>query len=383
MKKSLINSSQPTILYIITRGILGGAQKHILHLSQYLKKDFAVHVIIGQKGHLWDSLQNKGVHVYYFPSLVKDISPLNDAKTLLQIISLIKRIRPNLISTHSSKAGILGRLAARICGVPVIFTAHGWAFTDGVSEKSRNRYIKIERLAARWADRIICVSEYDRQLALNHRVASKQKLLTIYNGMPLYKEHNRIHQTMGKPVNVIMVARFSEPKDQAFLLRAISSLCTEIPFIVSFVGEGELKPIMQELSLELGIEDKVMFLGERKDVANLLTESDVFVLTSKWEGFPRSILEAMRAGLPVIASDVGGCKEAVIEGETGFLIHREDEAALKQRLKELIDDPYLRNKMGQAGAQRFLDNFTFDIMFKKTFEVYQQVMGRTQSKDKD
>lgn len=382
MSKKSSQSSRPVILYIITRGILGGAQKHILQLSQQLKSDFDICVIIGEMGPLLSSLRDEGIQVYHFPSLGNTISPFKDLYSFFKILSLIRQVRPSLVSTHSSKAGILGRLASKLCGVPVIFTAHGWAFTDGVPEFKRKIYIRIEKLAARWADKIICVSENDRQLALNYGVASHPKLLTIHNGMSLQDKHSRSVRGTGDLVRIIMVARITEQKDHKLLLKAISTLHTKTPYILTLVGDGELTSVVQKYSAELGVEDKVEFLGARKDVAKLLDESDIFVLTSKWEGFPRSILEAMRAGLPVVASDVGGCKEAVIEGETGYLVPRGDEEALKQRLKGLIDDPFLRNKMGQAGIQRFLDHFTFDIMFKKTFEVYQQVMGKTQSQDK-
>lgn len=383
MRKNLSQRSRPIILYIITRGILGGAQKHILQLSRRLKNDFDIFVIVGEMGSLVDSLRDEGIHVYHIPTLSNAMSPFKDLSSFLKILSLIRQVRPSLVSTHSSKAGILGRLASYICGVPVIFTAHGWAFTDGVPEIKRKIYIRVERLAARWADKIICVSEYDRQLALNYKVGSHSKLLTIHNGISLQDNHTIALRANSDCVRIIMVARISEPKDHKILLKAISTLHTKKQYSLTLVGDGDLTYTVKKYSQELGLADKVEFLGARKDVAKQLDESDIFVLTSKWEGFPRSILEAMRAGLPVIASDVGGCKEAVTDGETGYLIARGDEKALKQRLEELIDNPCLRMKMGQAGIQRFLDNFTFDIMFKKTFAVYQQVMGKPLSQDKD
>lgn len=353
---------------------MGGAQTHISHLATHLGSEFDVHVAVGVKGPLWNKLQSSGIPVYHVPSLVRSISPFKDIKCINEIVGLLKSIKPDLISTHSSKAGILGRLAAHRCGIPAIFTAHGWAFTEGVPEMQRRLYIHVERTAARWSGKIICVSEYDRQLALKHGVGSPEQLITIHNGMPLLPGDYLAKQGEKDPVRLIMVSRFSEQKDHQLLLYALSELRVNHDFVVDLVGDGPLLPQYKELTRKLALDDNVNILGARTDVPELLAKAQVFLLISKWEGFPRSILEAMRAGLPVIASDVGGARESVVDGETGFLVPRGDVYILRDRLATLINQAELRVQMGRKGRDRFLQNFTFQHMLTKTLGVYQEVL---------
>lgn len=372
-----IRGKRYRILYIITQGILGGAQTHVRHLCENLKEDFEVHVAVGVFGPLVESLHQEGIAVHIVPSLVRSISPFKDIGGFRELERLIKSVKPDLISTHSSKAGILGRLAAVACGVPVIFTAHGWAFTEGVPPVNRTMYIWAERFAARWADRIICVSENDQKLALGYDVASPDKLITIHNGMPIMNDTFTEKQyNQNKSVEFIMVARFSEQKDHKSLLEAIQRIRLQKDYVFSLVGDGELLDNIRSLSLKMGIEKKIRFLGPRQDVPELLKGADVFVLTSKWEGLPRSIIEAMRAGLPVIASDVGGVSELVEEGVTGYLVPRGNADILGARLEKLIDDSELRSQMGMAGYERFIEKYTFDRMLKETVKVYEEVLHK-------
>ncbi len=371
------NKKKYRILYIITQGILGGAQTHIRHLCENLKEDCDVHVAVGVYGPLVDDLSKEGIAVHVVPSLVRPISPFKDIGGFRELKRLIKSVKPDLISTHSSKAGILGRLAAKVYGVPVIFTAHGWAFTEGVPSAKRIMYIWAERFAAKWADKIICVSENDRKLALDYGVATEEQLITIHNGMPIINgTFNDKKGKEDKAVEFIMVARFSEQKDHQLLLTAIRHTNSQNNYVLSLVGDGELLESTRTLCLDMTIEDKIRFLGPRQDVPELLTGADAFVLTSNWEGLPRRIIEAMRAGLPVVASDVGGINELVEEGVTGFLVPRGDAETLRARLEILIDNPEIRHQMGMAGYERFLEKFTFDRMLTETVKVYEEVMQK-------
>lgn len=368
----MIYKSKAKVLQIITLGELGGAQTHLFDIVHNLKSNFDFHVAIGEPGYLTESLRKEGVAVHRIPSLHRDISLINDSKAYWEILSLIRSIQPDLVCTHSSKAGFLGRRAAYKLGVPSVFTAHGWAFTDGVDSKRQKLYLRLEKMAARWCNRIICVSEYDRQLALKCRVAPDNKLVTIHNGIPsdtfFYSKRESI------PLVITMVARFSEQKDHALLLNAVRDI--DIRNIkVQLVGDGPLLPNIKSLAESLNIGDRVQFLGNRRDVPELLTHSDIFVLTSKWEGFPITILEAMRAGLPVICSDVGGCSEAIKDGENGFLVPRGDGVVLANRLKQLIKDKDLRYKMGQKGRMSFEKCFTVEKMAEKTERIYREIIG--------
>ena len=363
------------LLYLITRGILGGAQAHVRLLALHLRDRYDVQVAVGDRGPLWEQLSQDGIPVHHVPALVRSISPVKDAQCLQQLSALFKQLQPDLVCTHSSKAGSGGRLAARRCRLPAVFTAHGWAFTEGVPATQRACYLLLERLAARWSEKIICVSDFDRRLALKQQVGSEQKLITIHNGMPAIAGDLAAKPGGGGPVRLIMVARFSDQKDYQLLLTAISRLRTNQAFEAELVGDGPLMEQCQQQAARLGIRDRVRFLGERTDVPALLAGSQIFVLTSNWEGFPISVLEAMRAGLPVIASDVGGTGEAVQEGETGFLIPRGDLETLESRMLRLIEDPVLRARMGSKGRDRFAQYFTFELMAQKTEAVYREILS--------
>ncbi|AGL03792.1 glycosyltransferase family 4 protein [Desulfoscipio gibsoniae] len=365
------------IMHLITNGQAGGAQTHVYDLATNLRQQFDMHVAMGTGGPLWNNLKEQNIPVYRVPSLIRPISPRTDIQCIIQVIKLINSVRPDLICIHSSKAGILGRLAARLCGIPAIFTAHGWAFTEGVPGRQRQLYRQIERLAARWADRIICVSEYDRLLALQYGVGRAEKLVTIHNGASDIGNKYRARPNGANPVRLIMVARFSKQKDQQLLLQALGALPADKNYQLDLVGDGPLWEKCRETAAGLGLEDKVNFLGARNDVPALLARAHIFVLISQWEGFPISILEAMRACLPVIATDVGGINEAVVDEETGFLVNRNDMANLQARLQELIDNPGWRLAMGQNGYSRYRQNFSLQAMLAKTAMVYNQVLNKS------
>lgn len=362
------------ILYLITLGEVGGAQKHVFDLCAHCPDGFEIYVAMGRKGWLWDVLQDMGVSLFEIPFLERSINSLNDIKALRQITTIIDHLEPDLLCAHSSKAGILGRLAAYMRGVPAVFTAHGWAFTEGVPTIKRNIYTLLERKAAQWCDKIICVSEYDRQLGLRERIAGDNKLVTIYNGIPEADGLAAANPGKSDLVRIIMVGRFAEQKDYSILLRAVKQLEDITSLEVQLVGNGPLFTATQQLAEELELKAKVVFLGTRSDVPELLAGADIFVLTSNWEGFPITILEAMRAGLPVIASDVGGCGEAVVHGETGYLVPRNDLESLVLYLNRLISDADLRVVMGNKGRTRYLENFSVEQMVQKTFALYQSVL---------
>jgi len=170
-----------------------------------------------------------------------------------------------------------------------------------------------------------------------------------------------------------MVARFERQKDHATLLQALAGLAHRA-WELELIGDGPLRPEAAALTRALGIGDRVHFLGARRDVAERLACQQAFLLISNWEGFPRSILEAMRAGLPVVASDVGGVREAVVDGSTGLLVPRGNPDALRERLDVLLQDPTLRSRFGQAGRARYEERFTFDRMLEQTLAIYRDVI---------
>lgn len=328
-------------------------------------------VLTGGSGPYTEALRAAGVQTFTLSNLAAPIHPFRDLRAFQEIRTLLRRLRPDLVSTHSSKAGVLGRVAARTLGIPVIFTAHGWAFTPGVPSREAARYRWIERLAAPLASRIITVSDFDRQLALARGVAPSRKVVTVHNGMPDVGPEFRADPARS-PARLAMVARFEPQKDHTTLLHALAGLRHE-PWHLDLIGDGPLLSEAQALTRHLGLVDRIQFWGQRMDVEARLAQAQVALLITNWEGFPRSILEAMRAGLPVVSSAVGGIAESVRNGETGFTVPQGDVESLRQRLKELLDDPGLRLRMGRSGRELYERNFTLTHTVERTLAIYAEV----------
>jgi glycosyltransferase involved in cell wall biosynthesis len=366
------------IVYIITRlDSVGGAQTHLRDLAIfYAQEGHSVTVLGGGNGPLVTKLQKYGVNTVLLPSLVRAIRPIKDGIAVKQIASFLKKTKPDIVACHSSKAGLLGRIAAKIVGIPTVFTAHGWAFSEGVPRFKRQIYILIEKMAALLAQKIITVSEYDYNLAKKYDVGKTTQLVCVHNGVHDAQEMIPVRHT-GKEVHICMVARFEHQKDHFLLMRTLSSI-RELPWTVDFIGDGPLQHEMEEKSEQLGIADRVTFWGYQSDVAFYLNKAHIFTLISNWEGFPCSILEAMRAGLPIIASDVGGVSESIQDGKNGFLIPRGDVTLLRNRLQLLINDPVLRKKMGTNSRKKYMQSFTFEKMAEKTLAVYHEAIQSRQ-----
>lgn len=353
---------------------MGGASVHLLDLaSGAVRAGHEVVIFVGGDGVFFDHAKQEGLSCIPVKNLVRQINPFDDTLCFFELRSKLKRHQPDLIHLHSSKAGLVGRLVAKSLGVPSIFTAHGWAFTEGVSRGRRKLYRLLERFMGRFSSRTITVSEYDRQLALNNSVGNPNKLITIHNGMPDILVEAAIEE-VGRHIQLIMVARFDEPKDQALLVQALSGVVRQ-DWRLELVGDGPSIEQVRLLVNELGLADRVTFSGARNDVQERLAKSDVFCLISNWEGLPLTILEAMRGGLPVIASDVGGVAEAVVDGETGHVVRRGDVAGITSAIEGLLASKDTRARFGNNGRRRYEEKFTFESMLQKTLAVYDEALG--------
>lgn len=355
------------ILHIITEGdVVGGASIFVRNISRQLVKDgHDVVVATGKPGAFAAILKADEIEWREIPSLRREIAPVADLKAIAEARRLIVEVAPDLVVCHSSKGGVVGRVAAGAAAVPCVFTVHGWAFTEGVPQPQRAVYLVIERLMEHVTSRFVCVSRFDRDLGIAHGFRPG-KLVAIHNGIPDTGPEPRHAGTVGR-LDVAMIARFSDQKDQATLVRAMSRVAG---VRVHFVGDGPTQPQVEALAMELGVADRCVFHGYRPDVDAVLRSCDVFCLTSQYEGFPLTTLEAMRAAMPVIVTDAGGSAEAVEEGVTGYVVARGDVAAVAARLETFRDHPDLVTRMGVTGRQRFLEQFTLERMYANTLAVY-------------
>lgn len=361
------------ILYVISRAdALGGASVHVRDMAcEAERRGHHAVVAIGGSGPVIEVLESAGVRVQRIRHMRRELSPLHDIAALLELRNVVLCLKPDMVSAHASKAGFLGRLASKAAGVASIYTPHCWSFVDGFPRAGM--YMRAERLAARWCSRIVAVSEQERQLALRCRVGRADQIVTIHNGMPDVAMPQRSNPEVAPP-RLLMVARFEDQKDHATLLAALAGL-RDLEWTLDLVGDGPNLPAVRVRSAALGLAERVRFLGYRKDIPEVMGSSQLFLLITNWEGFPRSILEAMRAGLPVVASDVGGNREAVQHQVTGFLVPKGSDTTLRDRLAELISNPGLRMAMGAAGRGFYENNFTFEQMANRTFALYREVLG--------
>lgn len=359
------------VLYVITRSdVMGGASVHLLDLVSGLKqRGYETEVLAGGEGVLQTIAQARGIEVRSLRYLVRNISPVSDFMAFFELKRHIKQINPDLVHLHSSKAGLIGRIVCAYLRVPCVFTAHGWAFTEGVSENSRKIYKTLERLVASLSRRIIAVSEYDRQLALKNGVGSAELIVTVRNGVP-DKNQGYLRDTGQESVRLIMVARFEAPKDQKRLIAILATL-KHLKWTLELVGDGPELLSAQILSNSLGLQDRVIFSGACSDVPARLSKADAFILLSKWEGLPLTILEAMSLNLPVIASDVGGVNET-IDTESGILVT--DDYSISKALTHIITEPELRLSMGNAARQRYEQFFTVGRMLDDTQAIYEEAV---------
>ena len=355
--------SRPRVLLLVTLAETGGAQTYVAALAKALSREYDV-VVAAQGEGFHDVPRFVPLH-----HLRRALDPLHDALALVELYRLFRRERPLVVHANSSKAGVLGRLAAVAAGVPVrFFTVHGGAFKAHTGIVAR-AYLWADRLMSPLTTTTICVAHGERDAGLRARTCRAERTVVIHNGVPLDVPRRRAHPG---PVTLLSVGRLRAPTDFVTLVRAMAGLEARL----RIAGDGPDRPALEAEIDRLGLSDHVELLGTRDDVPELLASSDVFVLSSDSEGLPMSVLEAMAAGLPVIASAVGGVPEAVRDGETGALVPPGDSAALARALRRLVADPALRERLGDAGRRRVEQEFSLERFEREHLELYRKRVRR-------
>lgn len=363
------------IAFVITHAdVVGGATVHVRDLSQALiGLGHPTTVILGGTGMVSRDLEARGVPVISLRRLCRQINPWQDAMAVRELKKAVQHIHPDLVSAHTAKAGCIARLACSGTGIPVMYWPHGWAITDRISRRQGLVYRFVERATAPLAASIVNVCEYERKLALQYHIGSPRQHRVIHNGVQEADPGQRAWPGQTPP-RIVMVARFEEPKDHATLVEALGKL-QHLPWSLSLVGDGPLLQAVHARVVRLGMEARVQFAGHTVQVADALAAAQIFVLSTRSEAFPRSILEAMRAGLPVVASDVGGVREAVTDGYNGYVVPKQSIESLAKALGRLIGGPGERESMGANGRRRFEQRFTFGRMLTETVSLYREVAG--------
>lgn len=358
------------ICHIITKSELGGAQAHLTELCRGLiKAGYEIEVATGEPGALVERLTEMGISVKIIPALSNKLNPIKDIIAIRQLMKWLKTAKPDIVHLHSTKAGLLGRIAASILRIPSIFTAHGWAFTDGANLFRKAIAKPTEWFAGHLSRSVICVSKYDYDLALRAKIVRKSRLHIVHNGISDIEPPTYRHDQ--SELKMIMVARFAPPKQQVELIHVLSKWSKQ-NWTLFLAGDGPNLKACKNLVSQLGLSKNVQFLGNVTNITNALYNSHIFILLSRYEGLPISILEAMRAGIPVIASDVGGVRE-LIDRDIGFLIPKNNESLLLDALDNFISDPKCLTIMGSKARSKFLDHFKAEDMVRKISSIYQNL----------
>ena len=363
--------SRPTILIVSTNADLAGAPSHVRDLTLALKDSFRLVVAFGESGPMQQILSERGVETHIIHDMRSSISPVADIRVIARLRRLIRQVRPALVHAHSTKAGMVARLAGRAEGVPVVYTVHGWGFGKG-RHPLRSALVSVtEKLLRPMTHTFLAVSEADARLGSKALHIAPARMKVVANGVVDSTSRAR----PGSNSDFIMVERAEFQKDNATALQDFARVPGHWRF--SCVGGGTEATIFMQAchNWAAAASERVIGHGARSDNDTLLASHGIFVLCSRFEGMPLSIIEAMRAGLPVIASRVGGVGELVIDGTTGILVEPGDVAATAAAMKQLAEDPALRDRMGAAGRRRYEQHFSIDRMTGQITAVYRSIVA--------
>ena len=377
------------ICHIITRLIVGGAQENtIFTVEGLLKKGYKVDLISGKtegpEGSLEKKIKEKNINLITIPQMIRDINPVLDLIAIFKIFKILKKNCYDIVHTHSAKAGFLGRIAAKIANKKtiVIHTIHGPSFYPYQKKISFLLYRFAEKFAGKFTDHFICVGEVMKERYLKNGIGKEEQYSVVYSGFLIEpyieseKKREIIREKSGikKEEKVIgMIGRLFPLKGQEYLLTSFSSLVKEFPDIkLVFVGNGILREKLENMAKEYGIEKKVIFTGliSPEKIPEYVSAMDIVAHTSLREGVPKAVAQGLAGGKPVVVFNVDGAKEIVINGETGFLIEPKKVEQLTEKIKFLLENPSIAEKMGKKGREKIINMFSVNKMVDEIEKIY-------------
>lgn len=384
------------IVHVITRLIIGGAQENTL-LSCEGQHDRGHDVTlltgpaIGPEGSLMARATSHGYRVETVDEMRRSVLPVKDFRTYHRLVKRMRELRPDVVHTHSSKAGIIGRWAADRARVPVIVhTIHGLAFTASTSRVVNSVYRRLERSTAPLTTRIVCVADAMREQSLKAGVGTPDQYVTVYSGMatgpfvdpPVPRDVTRRRLGLeDHHVVVGTIARLFHLKGHDDLLDVAPQLCGEFPQLrFLWVGDGLLREFFEHRIAQMGLADRFILTGlvPPEKVPELTAAMDVLAHPSRREGLARALPQASLAGKPVVTYDVDGNREALVDGATGFALPPFDKQRLAESIRALAADAKLRRSMGEAGRAFALGRFDAKVMVEALERVYRQAGARAQ-----
>ena len=367
------------ILFIITQADGGGAQRYTLSLAKYFHGQIAAGT---ENNQLFEEANKLGITTYPLNHLKRNINPWHDMLSFFQIYNLVKKTKPDIVHLNSTKAGVIGSVAAKLAGSKVIFTAHGFRFLEPLSPTSRYLYLCLEKIASYFRDFTITVSDFDRHAALENKITNENKITTIHNGLKtlefLPALSARLNLKLNKDQFIFgTIANLYHTKGLDVLVEAIAMLpkvsLKKTQWVIIGFGDQAIHSNLTKLINKHDLTNSVKLLGKIENGFRYLKAFNAYVLPSRKEGFPYALLEAAQAGLPIVATKVGGIPEA-FEGEV-LLVEPENPYALSQAMHMVIADEQTRNDLSKKSLERSKE-FTETKMLEQTEKVYEKVIKK-------
>jgi glycosyltransferase involved in cell wall biosynthesis len=378
------------VLLVITRLTVGGDTNVVLDIASHFANhpDFEASLAVGPvpdgETDLTHLACERGIPTTMIPSLVNRINPALNLAALRQLRSLMVQGKYNVVHTHSSVAGIVGRLAAVAARTPIIVHhVHGWGLREDMSSGTRMIYLTLERLCARFTARLIAVSEPTIEKGIDAHICRREKFILIYNGLRLEKFARPVDRTrvlldlgLNPECKIVgMIGRLDKQKNPLDFIRAAALVVRDYPKVqVLIAGDGALRPECERLIEELRLRGKFFLLGFRDDIDQILPAVNITALSSLWEGLPVVFQEAMSAGKPIVANNVDGVRDVVIQGETGYVVtpHRPQEMA--ERILTLLNNDELCTRFGLT-AQQNSRIFSSERMLDQIEALYRALLA--------
>ena len=395
-----MSKSQTKILYLVTQSDFGGAQKYVYDLATNISKNYAILVAGGEQGdqgELAKKLTAAGVRYCQLSHLKRAISPWHDFLAFWQIVKLIKKEKPDIIHLNSSKISILGSLAVvfiRIFAISrlappaggsqisIIYTVHGWVFSENLSPGKKYFYKILEKSTAKFKDKIICLSEFEKQNTIKNKIAPAEKISVVYNGiapidfLPRLEARKKLSEFTNTVISdetilIGSIGNLYKNKGYNYLIDSFDKpLVARYPLLVTIIGSGSEQNDLQLRIKNYGLQNKIILTGAVPNAARFLSAFDIYVCSSIKEGLPYSILEAMQAGLPIASTNVGAIPEVITDGDSGLLVEPKDSKALADKIKYLIDNSDVAKRLGEQAKKDVREKFSLEQMIKQTEEIY-------------